>query len=82
MVFPFFPKILLEIPEIPTISDMFPSVFPMVFPKILLEIPTGSTGTCAMKKAMKAQQAAASQEGCEARLCRIATFMALLGHEK
>lgn len=29
-----------------------------------------------MKKAMKAQQAAASQEGCEARLCKMAIRMA------
>lgn len=29
-----------------------------------------------MKNAMKAQQAAASHEGCEARLCKMAIFMA------
>ena len=63
-----------------TYSHVFPGFFPCfphVSPPFLAHHPQlHVSAACATKKAMKAQHAAASQEGCEARLCKIATFMA------
>lgn len=64
-------------PHIPY-SHVFPGFFHVspMFPPFCRPSSTTVSAACATKKAMKAQHAAASQEGCEARLCKIATFMA------
>lgn len=53
----------------------FSHVSPFPFPFGRPSSTVSAVSACATKKAIKAQHAAASQEGCEARLCKIATFM-------